>query len=108
MAIPSNSKSLRGFLGLTGYDKRFVANYGQIAAPLTKLTKKDSFRWTEEATEAFERLKHAMTTVLVLTLPNFELPFILETDASDFGIGAFFMLEQRPLAYFSQILSNRA
>ena len=50
-----------------------MANYGAIATPLTRLTKKKSFRWTEEATKAFELLKKAM-----VTLPDFQLPFEIE------------------------------
>ncbi|XP_038876748.1 uncharacterized mitochondrial protein AtMg00860-like [Benincasa hispida] len=86
--LPRYIKEFRGFLGLTRYYRRFVANYGSIAGPLTRLTKNHGFDWTEEATRAFEALKKAMTTLPILTLPDFNLPFDIETDASGMGLKA--------------------
>jgi hypothetical protein len=104
---PKTLKILRGFLGLTGYYRKFVKNYGKIATPLMALLKKNSFSWTPAVSQAFQTLKTAMCTNLVLALPDFTKTFVLECDASGKGISSFLMQEGRPLAFTNRQLSER-
>ena len=115
MPRPLTKKDVRAFLGLTGYYRRFIENYAEIAAPLSDLTKKklpERVNWTGECEQAFEALKEVLCRSPVLRNPDFSKEFILQTDASSRGVGA--VLSQRdeqghdrPVAFFSRKLLPR-
>jgi RNase H-like domain found in reverse transcriptase len=102
--VPKTLKKFRGVLGLTGYYRKFIKNYGIISRPLTNLLKKDGFRWGTEFNSTFQALKNDMCATPILALPDFTKPFILEADASDKGMRAVLMQGRRPIAYLSKAL----
>jgi hypothetical protein len=104
---PNTLKSLRGFLGLIGYYRRFIRVYGVIAGPLTKLLKNGAFKWDSEVDQAFEQIIEAISTPLVLALPDFNQIFIAECDASGIGLGVVLMQRGKPISYFSKSLKGR-
>lgn len=105
---PTSVKELRSFLGMADYYRKFVRNFGVIAKPLTNLLRKNEpYVWTPVHDEAFATLKHALTTTPVLALPDFTKQFIIETDASEKGVGAVLQQEGHPLAFISKALGPR-
>jgi hypothetical protein len=84
--VPTNSRELRGFLGLVGFYCKFVRHFAILARPLTQLLKKNQlFVWTTKHQSTFEALKQALCTAPVLGIPNFTKPFCIETDACQTG-----------------------
>ena len=110
--VPENKRELRGFLGLCSYYRKFIKSFANIASPLYKLTEKEAlFQWTEQCDEAFNKLKHDLTTAPVLAYPIAAGKFTLDTDASEKGIGAVLSQEQngqeKIIAHFSRSLNRR-
>ena len=87
--VPRNTAELRNLLGLAGYYRRFIKGFAGISAALHRATStKREFAWTDEMMSAFEVLKQRLTSPPVLAFPEFEAPFIVETDASSVAVGA--------------------
>lgn len=99
---PCSLSALRGFLGLTGFYRRFVRHYATLTAPLTDMLKTNTFNWTTAALTTFTELKTKMSSMPVLALPNFSSTFVVETDASTIAIGAVLSQFGHPLAFFSK------
>ena len=111
---PTNKKQVRSFLGLVGYYRKFVPNFSAISAPLSDLTKKgqpSKVRWGPEQENAFASLINQLSQSPILCLPDFEKEFILQTDASDIGIGAVLLQEygeyRFPVYFASKKLLDR-
>lgn len=107
---PSSVKNIRSFLGLCSYYRKFIYKFADIAKPLHKLTEsKQEFRWDENCQEAFDKLKRALTSAPILSYPNNEGLFILDTDASNNGLGAVLSQEQngseKVICYYSKTFS---
>ncbi|GBG70698.1 hypothetical protein CBR_g7997 [Chara braunii] len=108
---PQSVTEMRSFLGMTVHYKTFVKNYSILAAPLTDLTRLDTpWEWTDECKAAFRNLKHVLTHYEVLKLPDPDKPFIVTTDASQYGIGAVLTQQEgpklRPVEYMSKKMSS--
>lgn len=121
---PSNLKELRAFLGLSGYYRRFIRNYANIAKPLTKYLKGENGHrqilknesknvkivLDNDGKKSFKLLKELLSSEDVLAFPDFSKPFILTTDASNLAIGAVlsqnFHDGERPITFISKTLSD--
>ena len=85
--MPHSLRGVQGFLGIPGYYRKFIHDFGSIAAPLTRLLWKEAFIWRAEADEAFAALKWALLLVLVLQMTDFECAFVVDCEASGMGFG---------------------
>ncbi len=107
---PSNITELRSFVGLCSYYRKFVPHFADIARPLYVAANQKQFTWSAEADIAFRTLKKALTSSPILGFPRPEGQLILDTDASNFAVGAVLSQvqegQERVLAYYSQVLNR--
>lgn len=109
---PKSIKDIRRLLGMAGWYRRFLRDFASVAAPISNMLKKSKskFAWSEEADLAFQSLKTSLTSSPVLANPDYSKPFIIQTDASNFGIGAVLVQgegeAERVIAYLSQKLTS--
>ncbi|KAK4517547.1 uncharacterized protein ATC70_000887 [Mucor velutinosus] len=114
---PTNVQEVRQFVGLAQHYRRFCPNFSSVAAPLTELThgngaKKRAIVWNDQCEVSFKAIKQMLTSSPLLKLPDMSKPYRIETDASDFGVGAVLLQEDPdsstwlPIAYESKKLSQ--
>ncbi|GJS12046.1 reverse transcriptase domain-containing protein [Tanacetum coccineum] len=89
LPYPTTVKGIRNFLGHAGFYRRFIQDFSKIARPMTHLLEKETpFIFSKECIEAFETLKMKLTQAPILVAPDWDLPFEIMCDASDFAVGA--------------------
>ena len=106
---PTTLTKLHSFLGLANFYRRFVLGFSHITWPLSQVTKggaKAKFFGLESQHKAFIELKHRLCSAPVLTLPDLQQPFEIETDASNYAIGAVLTQHGHPVAYHSETFSD--
>lgn len=111
MKKPTKVKELQSFMGLANYYRKFIQGFNYIIAPLLPLLKKDhTWEWTKEHDEAFEAVVSELAKYPILRMPDFDKPFILRTDASDFAFGAALVQVhdgvEHPIAFHSGSFSD--
>ena len=110
--VPTSVRETQQFLGFAGYYRRFVKDYAHIARPLHRLTERPAnFVWTDDCQDAFEKLRCHLTSPPILVYPDFQRQFILDTDASNTGIGGVLSQKdedgrERVIAYGSRLLTK--
>ncbi|KAJ9534101.1 hypothetical protein QJQ45_002104 [Haematococcus lacustris] len=108
--VPNSLTALQRFLGAANFVRKFVHNFSALAAPLTDMTGKEGLKydwkhWPDDKLQAFHALKHAVSKVPLLRIPDISKPFQVYCDASLQGVGAVLMQDGHPLAYLSKKLS---
>ena len=104
---PTNVSEIKSFLGLVGYYRRFVEGFSILAAPLTKLARKNErFQWINECEKSFQELKKRLVTAPVLTISKGSEGYVIYSDASSKGFGCVLMQHGKVIAYASCQLKN--
>nr|GEV61891.1 reverse transcriptase domain-containing protein [Tanacetum cinerariifolium] len=108
---PTTFKGIRSFLGHVGFYHHFIKDFSKIARPMTRLLEKDTpFIFSQECVEAFQTLKRKLTEARILIAPDWDMPFELMCDDSDFAIGAVLGQRQdkhfRPIHYASKTMTE--
>ena len=106
MRAPTNVKELRSFLGMVTYYRDMWPRRSHVLAPLTSLLKTKNFVWTEDQQRAFQEMRSILATDAMLAFPDHNAPFDIETDASDYQLGAVIKQHGRPVAFYSRKLSS--
>ena len=107
--VPTTVKQVRSFLGFCNFYRAFIPKFSDVARPLNDLTKKNcQWHWTEREQEAFDELKRLCSSQPVLRAPNWNKPFLMETDASGYALGVVIAQEHEdgihPIAFHSRSL----
>ena len=108
---PTTVKGIARLIGMVGFFSKFIPNFADKAAPLNALRRKNvKFVWGPEQQQAFDDLKSAITNPPILAVPRFDIPFILQTDASGRAVSGALLQEcdgvRMPIAYFSKRLTD--
>lgn len=108
---PSTVTEVRRIVGLASWYRRFIPNFSTVVAPLTDLTRKNrKFEWTPTYQQALDTVKGHLISAPVLSCPNFDLPFTIQTDASDYGLGAVLTQvqdgDEKAICYLSRSLTK--
>nr|GEV88634.1 reverse transcriptase domain-containing protein [Tanacetum cinerariifolium] len=111
LPYPTTMKGVRSFLGHAGFYRRFIQDFSKIARPMTHLLEKETpFVFSKDCIDAFKTLKKKLTEASILVVPDWNLPFELMCDASDFAIGAVLGQRKRkhfqPIHYASKIMTE--
>jgi len=105
MRAPTNIKELRSFLGMVTWYRDMWPRRSHILAPLTQLIRTKTFQWGPAQQRAFDQMRANMAGDVILVYPDHNVPFDIETDASDYQLGAVIKQRGRPVAYYSRKLN---